>query len=77
MLIQEIVNYIELKGRASLSDIALHFRLPESMVESMLQIWVSKKKMGLIDTANCNMDSNCKGCSNACSNARSKLYYLQ
>lgn len=42
MLITSIRDYVQLKGRVSLQDIARHFRLPESAVSQMLSFWVNK-----------------------------------
>jgi putative ferrous iron transport protein C len=49
MLITSIRDYIQLKGRANLQDVARHFRLPESAVQPMLNFWVNKGVIKLID----------------------------
>ncbi|OCG71984.1 hypothetical protein A9G43_03655 [Gilliamella sp. Occ3-1] len=48
MLITSIRDYVQLKGRAPLKDIARHFHLPESATEQMLRFWVKKGVIKLI-----------------------------
>lgn len=40
-------DYIQLKGRANLQDIARYFHLPESVVEQMMLFWIKKGKIKL------------------------------
>lgn len=49
MLITSIRDYVQLKGRASLQDIARHFRLPESAVTQMLDFWIKKGTIKLVE----------------------------
>lgn len=68
MLITSIRDYVQLKERANLQDIARYFRLPESAVEQMLSFWVKKGVLKLItfseqndcDSVKC---SDCSSCS--------------
>ncbi|SCB83809.1 FeoC like transcriptional regulator [Gilliamella bombicola] len=48
MLITSIRDYVQLKGRAPLQDIARHFQLPESATEQMLCFWIKKGVIKLI-----------------------------
>lgn len=60
MLLTEIRDYLQLVRRATLQDVARHFKMPESALEPMLLFWVRK---GLLRQHE--MLSNCaiKGCS--------------
>lgn len=49
MLITSIRDYVQLRGRANLLDVARHFRLPESAVEPMLDFWVNKGVIKLVN----------------------------
>ncbi len=48
MLMTSIRDYVQLKGRVELQDIARHFRLPESALMPILNFWVKKKVIQLI-----------------------------
>lgn len=70
MLMQKILEYIQLKGRVNLLDLARYFKMDESALKAMLEIWVKKGKLTLYD-ANQNCDdlknnkkqcSDCAGC---------------
>ncbi|WP_065567597.1 FeoC-like transcriptional regulator [Gilliamella sp. HK7] len=65
MLMTSIRDYVQLKGRASLQDIARHFRLPESATEQMLRFWIKKGMIKLIvqnQSLPCQADK-CHSCS--------------
>ncbi|KES16517.1 FeoC-like transcriptional regulator [Gilliamella apicola] len=49
MLIISIRDYVQLKGRVNLQDVARHFRLSESATEPMLNFWVKKGVMKLVN----------------------------
>ncbi|WP_238786397.1 FeoC-like transcriptional regulator [Gilliamella sp. ESL0232] len=67
MLITSIRDYVQLKGRVPLQDVARHFRLPESAAEQMLGFWIKKGMIKLIvqdqllfcQTNKCHSCSNC------------------
>ena len=42
MLVTSIRDYVQLKGRAELQDIARHFRIPNSATAQMLDFWIKK-----------------------------------
>lgn len=67
MLMTSIRDYVQLKGRVELQDIARHFRLPESALTPILSFWVKKKVMQLIvveqsDFCQSKKCDNCSGC---------------
>lgn len=49
MLIISIRDYVQLKGRVNLQDVARHFRLSESATEPMLNFWVKKGVIKLVN----------------------------
>lgn len=61
----EMRDYLQLVGRASLQDLARHFKMQESAMEHILRFWTKK---GLIEQHHfeqqCvkNTCSNCHGC---------------
>ena len=50
MLITSIRDYVQLKGRVNLQDVARHFRLAESAAEPMLNFWVNKGVIKVVDS---------------------------
>lgn len=49
MLITSIRDYVQLKGRVNLQDVARHFRLSASATEPMLNFWVKKGVIKLVN----------------------------
>jgi hypothetical protein len=67
MLLIDIKNYLAERGTASLSDIALHFGIPQSAAEPMLAQWERKGTVTrLASGATCGT-GDCDGCKEACS----------
>lgn len=64
MLMTSLRDYIQLKGRVDLQNIARHFYLPESAVTQMLSFWVSKGiiKRITLDEGMCRQ-KKCTSCS--------------
>lgn len=76
MLMTSIRDYVQLKGRVELQDIARHFRLPESAVFPILTFWVKKKVIKIITVEQpyfC-QSKKCDDCSNC--NFNSKIIYV-
>ena len=42
MLVTSIRDYVQLKGRTDLQDIARHFRIPNSATAQILDFWIKK-----------------------------------
>lgn len=77
MLMTSIRDYVQLKGRADLQDIARHFQLPESASAQMLDFWVKKGTIKLISLAEQNSCSSgqCSDCFSCNSDLNSKAVY--
>ena len=45
MILSDIRNYLQQRGQASLSDIAMHFDTPPEAVKGMLEIWIRKGRV--------------------------------
>ena len=45
MILSEVRDYLQQRGRATLADIALHFDTEPDAVRGMLQIWIQKGKV--------------------------------
>lgn len=75
MLMTSIRDYIQLKGRADLQDIARHFRIQETAVEPMLKFWINKgviSQIGLESNDNCR-STTCSDCL-SCNTQPSSVY---
>ncbi|WP_392561873.1 FeoC-like transcriptional regulator [Orbus sturtevantii] len=75
MLMTDISLYLELNGRASLLDLARHFRVAESAMQQMLSFWVKKGKITLVDASqtNCATGHKCSDCFE-CSDSAHQVY---
>jgi len=61
VILSEIRRYLEQRGQASLSDIALHFDADPDAVRGMLEAWIRKGKvLRRSSTASCG--STCQSC---------------
>jgi hypothetical protein len=61
MILEEIKVYLKERGRAPLSDIALHLGSDPDAVRGMLECWIRKGKVRkLLAGASCN--SSCSTC---------------
>lgn len=61
MILADIKTYLQERGRAPLSDIALHLKSDPDAVRGMLERWIRKGKVRkLLARASCN--SSCKVC---------------
>lgn len=69
MLMIELRDYVTLHGRTSLQDLARHFRLNESAIESMMNVWIKKGRIAQLTAtaSNCNTTkcSDCFGCNDS------------
>ena len=45
MILSDIRRYLEQRGQATLSDIALHFDADPDAVRGMLDVWINKGKV--------------------------------
>lgn len=63
MLMTDMRDYLQLVGRASLQDLARHFKLQESATQHMLSFWVRKGQIKLVDaTQNSCSTGKCSDC---------------
>lgn len=55
MILTDIKQYMQQHGRATLGDLALHFRVDPEAMRGMLDVWVAKGKVAPLELqANCN-----------------------
>ncbi len=59
MILKQLKDYIEQKGRARRSDLAHHFGMSEDGVDAMIAVWVQKGKIGK-ELVGCDADSCCQ-----------------
>ena len=65
MLVTSIRDYVQLKGRAALQDIARHFRIPNSATVQMLDFWIKKgciQQLTIEDSQTACKLNQCKTC---------------
>jgi len=69
MILSEISDYLQQRGQATLTDIALHFDTPPDAVRGMLETWVRKGRVRrqLISAA-------CGSSCNRCDPAATEIY---
>ncbi|XKM13806.1 FeoC-like transcriptional regulator [Orbaceae bacterium ac157xtp] len=77
MLMTDIYQYIELNGRASLLDLARHFKVPESALQHMLTFWIKKGKVRLANLSenSCITGKSCSDCVQ-CNDSAHQIYLL-
>lgn len=77
MLMTDIYQYIELKGRVSLLDLSRHFHIKESALIQMLDFWVKKGKLTVtnLTTSVCVGNKTCADC-HSCSES-ALLFYMR
>ena len=61
MILADIRNYLEQRGSACLSDIALHLNAPPDAVRGMLAVWIRKDRIRKLP-ADPACGSSCGGC---------------
>lgn len=64
MILMELRDYLKEKRAASLTDMARHFDIPESAMQSMLEHWV-RKGCAVVD-AGTPCSGGCGGCRSRC-----------
>lgn len=69
MILQQVRDYVEQRGQATLADIALHVDADESAVRGMLQRWIDKGKVERRTLA-----SSCGSSCDKCAPAATELY---
>lgn len=79
MLITSIRDYVQLKGRADLQDIARHFQLPESATAQMLNFWVKKRSIKLVSLEQQNScdSGKCSDCFSCNSDSKAVYAWIQ
>lgn len=69
MILQQVGEYLQQRGQATVADIALHVDADESAVRSMLERWISK---GLVEKRT--LASSCGSSCSKCAPAATELY---
>jgi putative ferrous iron transport protein C len=69
MMLQEIKNYLQQRGQASLTEIALHLDADPAAVEGMLQHWIRK---GMVQQTT--LTASCGSSCNQCGSEQRALY---
>lgn len=64
-------NYLQQVGRVSLTDLAHHFDIQESAIEGMMNTWVLKGYVSLINKEGCTIGN----CSKDCCSSSSQIIY--
>lgn len=68
MILIDIKDYIFQHKEVTLPQLAMHFQMPESAIENMVEVWVQKKIIEKL-TLTCGSfkdNSGCGGCSDNC-----------
>lgn len=68
MILIEIRDYIIQHKEVTLPQLAMHFQMPESAIENMVEMWVHKKTVEKL-TLTCGSlsdASGCQSCSGGC-----------
>lgn len=73
MILRDIRQYLELHGRATLGDIALHFGSEPEAMRGMIDVWVRKGAIRQLDIeATCNST-----CPMSCADSAMTIYEWQ
>lgn len=73
MQLIEIRNYLQLVGRATLQDLARHFKMQESAMEHLLLFWVKKGLITHYDSEQNCVKNSCGDC-HACGDRTLQIY---
>ena len=63
MLLLKIRDHLQLMGSATLTDLARHFDVPESAMQGMMEQWIRKGKVNVIEVPLDCGSGGCAGCS--------------
>jgi putative ferrous iron transport protein C len=69
VILSELRDYLAVRGRAPLSDMAARFEVDEDALRAMLEVWIHKGRVRRIDTGG----KACGGCC-GCATALPELY---
>ncbi|HIW06086.1 MAG TPA: FeoC-like transcriptional regulator [Candidatus Ignatzschineria merdigallinarum] len=69
MLLIQIRDYILKRQEVTLTELAIHFQMPESAIEKMADLWLQKALLEKLQQQCQDLDSNsgCGGCTSTCS----------
>lgn len=73
MKLIEIRNYLQLVGRATLQDLARHFKMQESAMEHLLLFWIKKGLITHYDVKQKSVKNSCGDC-HACGDRTLQIY---
>ena len=69
MILSDIRDYLEEKGEATLSDVALHFDITPDAARGMLEVWMRKGKV-----SRRSVSASCGSSCNQCDPAATEVY---
>lgn len=69
MILSDVRDYLQQRGRATLADIALHFDTEPDAVRGMLQVWIRKGKVHKQAAT-----ASCGGSCTQCDPASTEIY---
>lgn len=75
MLMTEIRDYIQLRGRINLQELARHFYVKESAMQQMMKFWVNKGVITVISLQDCKNNA-CSDCFQCTDNNSMKQIYI-
>ncbi len=69
MLLIQIRDYILKRQEVTLTELAIHFQMPESAIEKMADLWLQKALIEKLQQQCLDLDSSsgCSGCTSTCS----------
>lgn len=78
MLLLKIRDHIQLVGSVTLTDLARHFDMPESAMQGMMEQWVRKGKVIVVNNEISCSSGACGGCTQAgCSGSAIKYVWQE
>ncbi len=72
IMLMALKSYLQQVGQVSLADLAQHFGIQESAMEGMMNTWVLKGYVSLMNKDKCAITNCNKGC---CSSGNSQIIY--
>lgn len=78
MLLLQVRDHLQLVGSVTLTDLARRFDVPESAMQGMMEQWVRKGKVVIVDNAISCSSGGCSGCSEGgCSGSAIKYVWQE
>lgn len=76
MMLMDVRDYLQRNQQATLSDMALHFDVPEGAMQDMVEQWVRKGRVIITQDAESCSSGGCSGChEGGCGSSIGKTLY--